>query len=52
MTFDFQAFEFDVNKYPNVAKWYTRAQNTIVGYEEINEEGSRQLREYIKKLEK
>jgi glutathione S-transferase len=52
MAFYFQVFGFDVSKYPNVAKWYARAQKTIVGYKEINEEGARELREFIKKFEK
>jgi capsid protein len=52
MTFYFQAFGFDVNKYPNVAKWYARVQKTIDGYKEINEKGARQLREKLKGLEK
>jgi hypothetical protein len=52
MTFSFQAFGFDINRYPNVAKWYARAQKTIVGHKEINEEGARQLSEALKKLVK
>jgi hypothetical protein len=52
MTFSFQALGFDISRYPNVAKWYERAQKSIVGHKEINEEGARQLREGHKKLEK
>jgi hypothetical protein len=52
MTSSFQAFGFDISRYPNVAKWYARAQKTIEGHKEINEEGARQLREGFKKFEK
>jgi hypothetical protein len=39
---------YDVKKLPNVAKWYARAQKTIEGYKEINEEGNVQLKEILK----
>jgi hypothetical protein len=35
-----------------VAKWYARAQKTIEGYKEINEEGNEQMKELIKKFQK
>ncbi|KDR20966.1 glutathione S-transferase 1-1-like [Zootermopsis nevadensis] len=47
-----EGFGFDVNKYSNVAKWYTRAQKTIDGYKEINEEGVIQLKQFFKKFQK
>jgi len=43
--------EYDVNKYPNVANWYARAQKTIEGYKEINEEGNEQMKQLIKKFQ-
>lgn len=47
-----EASGFDVNKYPNVAKWYARAQKTIEGYKEINEKGNAQLIEFFTKFRK
>jgi hypothetical protein len=35
-----------------VAKWYERAQKTIKGYKEINEEGIEQMKQLIKKWQK
>jgi hypothetical protein len=35
-----------------VAKWYARAQETIEGYKEINEEGNEKLKQLLKKLQK
>jgi hypothetical protein len=36
-----------------VAKWYARAQKTIEGYKEINEEGNEKLKQIlIQKLQK
>jgi glutathione S-transferase len=52
MLFHFQGLGFDVSKYPNVAKWYARAQKTIPGYKEINEEGVAQLKQFFKKFQK
>ncbi|KAJ4433652.1 hypothetical protein ANN_15962 [Periplaneta americana] len=34
-----ETFDFDVSKYPNVAKWYSNAKKVIPGYEEINQTG-------------
>lgn len=47
-----EAAGIDVNKYSNVAKWYVRAQKTIEGYKEINEEGNAQLKEFLKRFRK
>jgi glutathione S-transferase len=47
-----QGFGFDVSKYPNVTKWYTKAKKTIVGYKEINEEGVQQLKTFFKQYQK
>lgn len=52
MLFHFQAVGFDVSKYLNVAKWYARAQKTMVGYKEINDEGTTQLKQFLKEFQK
>ncbi|XP_016968912.2 uncharacterized protein LOC108036992 [Drosophila rhopaloa] len=44
----FDALEFDVNKYPNVAKWYTNAKKITPGWEE-NWEGAMELKKVIEK---
>jgi hypothetical protein len=35
-----------------MAKWYERAQKTIEGYKEINEEGNKQMKQLLKKFQK
>ncbi|PSN29674.1 hypothetical protein C0J52_26681 [Blattella germanica] len=41
-----EVFDFNVNEYPNVSKWFANAKKTIPGYEEINNAGCVEYRQY------
>lgn len=46
--FLFQAMGVDLNAYPNIANWYTRARSAMPGYEEINQAGAMMMGEMFK----
>ncbi|KAJ4433654.1 hypothetical protein ANN_15964 [Periplaneta americana] len=42
---------FDISKYSNVTKWYAKVQKAIPSYKEINDEGSKQLKEFFSQFQ-
>lgn len=38
---------FSLTKHPNVAKWVENCKNSIAGYEELNDEPSKKLANYV-----
>lgn len=46
----FDVLGYEVNKWKNVSEWYKRAQQTMAGYDEINGEGCRILKQFFDQL--
>jgi len=48
----FEVVNFDLSKYPNVAKWLSKVKATAPGYEEINGKGIKEFKEFVDNLMK
>jgi len=48
----FEAVNFDLSKYPNVAKWLNKVKTTAPDYEEINGKGIKEFKEFVATLMK
>jgi hypothetical protein len=43
----FQILEYDLSKFPNVQKWYSKVRNTLVGFDEIQDAAAAMVKQML-----